>query len=192
MVTQYTVKSRYQGVFFWFTSKDWKNCAKSLCTTTMKKTCQSNKTKPQTNQKDSTTLTCFQQYLRFMQIILNCHTLSRSHNTKLWPPRGWQFFFHLRFQTVELRLLYFLTSPPPRPSSAVPSSVMLPCVSGTRSCSPASCMMQECAIWKGCYWYNPSKVCALWAHKVGQSLSVQSIQKSIPLCSKHQWNWTDL
>lgn len=136
MVTQYSVKSRYQGVFFWFTSKDWKNCAKSLCTTSMKKPRQSNKTKPQTKQKDSTSLTCFQQHLRFMQKILNCHTLSRSCNTKLWPPPGWQFFFHLGFQTVELCLFYFLTSPPPCPAPAVPSSAMLPCVSGMRPAAP--------------------------------------------------------
>lgn len=99
MVAQYMVKPRYQGAFFWVTSKDWKNCAKSFCTTSMKKTGQTNKTKPQTKQKDSTSLTCFQQYLRFMQIIRNCHTLSRSWNTKLWAPSGWQFFFHLGCQT---------------------------------------------------------------------------------------------
>lgn len=185
------VKSCYQGIFFWFTSKDWKNSAKSLCTTSTKKTGQANKTKLQTKQKDSISLTSFRQYLRFMQIILNCHTLSRSCSTKLWPPPGWQFFFHLGFQTAELHLLYFPTSPPPCPASALPS-VMLLCVSRMRSCSPARCMMQECAIQKGCYWYSPSKVCALWAHKVGQILSVQSIQKSISLCSKHQWKWTDL
>lgn len=101
-----------------------------------KKACQSNKTKPQTKQKDSTSLTCFQQHFRFMQIILNCHTLSRSCDTKSCPPPSWQFFFHLGFQTVELRLLYFLTSPPPCPAPAVPSAVLLPCVSGTRPAAP--------------------------------------------------------
>lgn len=112
MVTQYTVKSCYQGIFFWFTSKDWKNCAKSLCTTSMKKTGQTNKTKLQTKQKDSTSLTCFQQYLRFMQIILNCHTLSRSCNTKLWPPPGWVFLsFGISNSSTSFALFPHLPTP---------------------------------------------------------------------------------
>lgn len=94
-------------VFFWLTGKQWKTSAESLCTSILKKTCQSNLT---------TTLTCFQifeLYLRFMQMLLSCHTLSRSCNAKLWLPTGWQFFFHLGFQTVKHCLLYFLTTAAP-------------------------------------------------------------------------------
>lgn len=73
-------------------------------------------------------------------MLRSCHTLPRSCNTKLWLPTDWQFFFHLRFQTVKHCLLNFLTPTTPRPASAA-LSIMLSCIKETHDCTPhpASC-----------------------------------------------------
>jgi len=190
MVTLYTVPSCYQGVFYWFTSKHWKNSKKSLCTSILKKTGQSN-LEGKNPKIHTTTLTCIQLlelYLRFLQVLLSCHTLSRSCNAKLWLPTGWQFLFHLGFQTVKNCLLYFLT--PPRPAS-----VTFLCYAAVRQrdalLQPRILHDARMCNLEGLWLIQAQDgMCFIRIHKARQILPVQSIQKSIASCRKHQWNWT--
>lgn len=120
-------------------------------------------------------------------MLLSCHALSSSCNTRSLLPTGWQFFFHSGFQTATRCLPYFLTS---CPAPAARSSMTLLWVRQRHALLQSSplhdastCNLEGLGLAEAwCY----THFIGTW----GQVLSVQSMPKSI--ASRSQWHWTQV